>query len=95
MSSEWELFLSRTPLSETQRIHKTKEQIAALGGVVLDTTLTWTDAENNPTFRFGDLVPHSNYYLYVRATCDMEWWSEMAFATPCRDEAFPYKETFA
>ena len=94
LSSEWELFLSRTPLSETQRIHKTKEQIAALGGVVLDTTLTWTDAENNPTFRFGDLVPHSNYYLYVRATCDMEWWSEMAFATPCRDEAFPYKETF-
>jgi len=94
LSSEWELFLSRTPLSETQRVHKTKEDIAAMGGVVLAETLTWTDPNNNPTFRFADLVPHSNYYLYVRATCDMEWWTEMAFATPCRDEEFPYKETF-
>lgn len=94
LSSEWELFLSRTPLSETQRVHKTKEQIAAIGGVVLDTTLTWTDPQNPPTFYFDELVQHSNYYLYVRATCDMEWWSEMAFSTPCQEETFPYKETF-
>ena len=94
LSSEWELFLSRTPLTETQRVHKTKADIAAMGGVVLDTTLTWTDQQNPPTFYFDELVPHSNYYLYVRATCDMEWWSEMAFSTPCREEAFPYKETF-
>ena len=94
LSSEWELFLSRTPLTESQRIYKTKEQIAAIGGVVLDTTLTWTDNQNPPTFYFDNLVQHSNYYLYVRATCDMEWWTEMAFSTPCQEEAFPYKETF-
>ena len=94
LSSEWELFLSRTPLSENQRVHKTKEEIAALGGVVLAQTLTWTDPQAQPTFYFDELVPHANYYLYVRATCDMEWWNELAFSTPCREEAFPYKETF-
>ena len=94
LSDEWELFLSRTPLTESQRVQKTKEQIAALGGVVLAETLTWGDAQTNPNFYFDELVPHSNYYLYVRATCDMDWWSEAAFTTPCRDEAFPYKESF-
>lgn len=94
LSDEWELFLSRTPLSETQRVHKTLEELAAMGGVVVAQRLAWSDAESNPTFGFGNLVQHSNYYLYVRATCDLEWWTEMAFATPCQEETFPYKETF-
>ncbi len=94
LSDEWELFLSRTPLSESQRIHKTREEIAAMGGVVVADLLQWNDPNNPPRFGLGNLVPHSNYYLYVRATCDMEWWSELAFSTPCRDEDFPYKETF-
>lgn len=94
LSDEWEIFLSRTPLSETQRVHKTLEQIAAMGGVVVAQSVSWADPQNPPRFGFGNLVQHSNYYLYVRATCDLEWWSEMAFATPCQDEEFPYKETF-
>jgi len=94
LSDEWEFFLSRTPLSESQRVNKTMEEIRGIGGVVLAQSLTWTDPETRPTFHFDDLIPHSNYYLYVRATCDMNWWSEMAFSTPCHDEAFPYKESF-
>ncbi|MBR6168061.1 MAG: hypothetical protein IKQ50_06495 [Paludibacteraceae bacterium] len=94
LSDEWEFFLTRSPLTEKQRIHKTLPEIAALGGVVVADTLHWDNPNTAPEFGFGDLIPHTSYYLYVRATCDMEWWSELAFSTPCRDEAFPYKETF-
>ncbi len=94
LSDEWELFLSRTPLTESQRIHKTKEEIAALGGVVLARSLTWSDPDSNPTFHIDSLVEHSNYYLYVRATCDLDWWTEMAFSTPCKEKKFPFKDTF-
>ena len=94
LSDQWEFFLFRTPISESQRIHKTMEEIAALGGNVLAESLSWTNPQAKPTFTFYDLIPHSNYYIYVRSTCDLEWWSEIAFSTPCRDEEYPYKEMF-
>ena len=93
LSDEWEFFLSRTALPESQRIHKSLEEIAAMGGVAVAETLSWAET-GNPTFGFGGLTPHSKYYLYVRATCDREWWTELAFSTPCQEEEFPYKETF-
>ena len=94
LSDQWEFFLFRTPISESQRIHKTMEEIAALGGNVLAESLSWTNPQMKPTFTFDELIPHSNYYIYVRSTCDLEWWSEVAFSTPCRDEEYPYKEMF-
>lgn len=94
LANEWEFFLSRAALTASQRIQKTLPEIARIGGVVVADTLRWDDPLNKPTFGFGDLIPHAKYYLYVRATCDMEWWSEVAFTTPCQDETFPYKETF-
>lgn len=94
LSDQWEFFLFRTPISESQRVHKTKEEIAAMGGNVLGETLSWTNPQAKPTFTFDELIPHSNYYIYVRSTCDLDWWSEVAFSTPCRDEEYPYKETF-
>ena len=93
LSDEWEFFLSRTALPESQRIHKSLAEIASMAGVIKAETLTWNNP-GNPTFGFGGLTPHSKYYLYVRATCDLEWWTEMAFSTPCQNEEFPYKETF-
>lgn len=94
LSDEWEFFLSRAALSESQRMHKTLEEIAAMGGVVVAQTLEWNNPSSNPVFGFGNLIPHTTYYLYIRATCDRDWWTEMAFTTPCRAETFPYKETF-
>ena len=94
LSDEWEFFLSRTALREVDRINKTLDEIAAIPGVVLAQTLSWTNPSSTPVFGFGGLNPHANYYLYVRATCDPDWWTEMAFSTPCRDEVFPYKEMF-
>lgn len=94
LSDEWEFFLSRIPLRESDRIHKTLDEIQAMSGVVVAQTLTWPDPSSTPQYGFGGLNPHSNYYLYVRATCDPEWWTEMAFSTPCRDETYPYKEMF-
>ena len=93
LSDEWEFFLSRTAIPESQRVHKSLGEMAAIAGVSVAETLAWTGA-GNPVFGFGGLSPHSKYYLYMRATCDTEWWTEMAFSTPCRDEEFPYKETF-
>ncbi len=93
-ADEWEFFLSRAALRESDRINKTLDEIAAMGGVVVAKTLSWNTPAVKPQFGFGNLVPHANYYLYVRATCDREWWSEMRFTTPCREETFPYKETF-
>ncbi len=93
-ADEWEFFLSRVPIKESDRVHKTKAEIEAIGGVIVAETLNWSDAGTKPQFGFGELTPHANYYLYVRATCDMDWWSETMFTTPCRDEAFPYKEMF-
>ena len=93
-SDEWELFISRVAIKESDRVHKSKEELAAMSGVVVAQTLTWNTAGVKPQFGFGNLIPHTNYYLYVRATCDSEWWSETMFATPCKDETFPYKETF-
>ena len=94
LSDEWEFFLSRTALKESDRINKTLDEIAAIPGVVLARTLAWTNPSTAPVFGFGGLNPHANYYLYIRATCDLDWWTEMAFTTPCRDESFPYKEMF-
>ncbi len=90
----WEFFLSRSAISETDRVHKTMAEIRALRGVVLADSLEWDDPASAPEFGFSGLTPHATYYLYVRATCDMEWWSEMSFATPCQEEAYPYKENF-
>ena len=94
LSDEWELFISRIPLKESDRMGKTKDEIAAMPGVVVAQDLTWTRPGQTPKFGIGDLTPHTNYYLYVRATCDLTWWTEMAFSTPCREEEFPFKETF-
>ena len=94
LSDTWEFFLSRAAIPANQRIHKTRQEMAAMGGVVVADSLTWDDPTTMPTFGFGGLNPNTKYYLYVRATCDMEWWSEMALSTPCRPEEFPYKETF-
>ena len=93
-SEEWEFFLSRVAIKESDRVNKTKEQIAAMTGVAVAETLSWPDHTTKPQFGFGGLTPHANYYLYVRATCDMDWWSETMFSTPCREETFPYKEMF-
>ena len=93
-ADEWELFISRVALKESDRIHKTKAEIAGMGGVVVAQTLNWSNGSAKPQFGFGGLTPHMNYYIYVRATCDTEWWSETTFSTPCREEAFPYKEIF-
>lgn len=90
----WEVFLSRTALKETDRLHKTFEEIQALRGVVLADSLQWNNPNAKPQFGFGDLTPHTTYYLYVRATCDPDWWTEMTFATPCREETFPFKDAF-
>ena len=89
----WEVFLSRTALSETDRVHKTFEEIQAMRGVVLADSLQWNNS-GAPQFGLGNLNPHATYYLYIRATCDPDWWSELSFATPCREEEFPFKETF-
>ena len=91
---QWEFFLSRSALSESDRIHKTFDDIKAIRGVVLADSLEWHNTSANPQFGFGGLLPHATYYLYVRSTCDTEWWSEASFSTPCQDEAFPYKEAF-
>ena len=93
-SNEWEFFISRVAIKESDRIHKTMAEIAAMPSVVVAELLHWNDPNTNPEFGFGNLIPHSNYYIYTRATCDLDWWTEVAFATPCRDELFPYKETF-
>lgn len=93
LSDEWEFFLSRTALPESQRFNKSLDEIAAMAGVTVAETLFWNE-DGTPVFGFGGLTPHSKYFLYVRATCDPDWWTEMAFSTPCRDEEFPYKETF-
>ena len=93
-SEEWEFFLSCVAIKESDRVNKTKEQIAAMTGVAVAETLSWPDHTTKPQFGFGGLTPHANYYLYVRATCDMDWWSETMFSTPCREETFPYKEMF-
>ena len=93
LSDKWEFFVSRMAIPAKQRIQKSFAEIAAMSGVVVADSLKWESA-GKPTFGFGDLTPHSKYYLYVRATCDLEWWSEMAFSTPCKPEEFPYKETF-
>ncbi len=90
----WEFFLSRSPLSESDRVHKTMADIRAMRGVVLADSLEWNNPASTPVFGFGGLTPHATYYLYVRATCDMDWWSEMSFTTPCREETYPYKENF-
>lgn len=94
ISDEWEFFLSRVALTDRQRANKTKDEILALPGVDLAQTLSWSDPTTRPQFGFGGLIPHTNYYLYVRATCDDNWWTEAAFTTPCMEEIFPYKETF-
>lgn len=94
LSDEWELFLSRVALTDAQRANKSLEELQRLSGMEVAELLTWNDPSSNPTFGFGNLVPHADYYLYVRATCDRTWWSEMAFHTPCREEAYPYKENF-
>ncbi len=94
LSDEWEFFLSRVALKESDRMNKTLDEIAAMYGVEVAQRLTWTQPGQTPQFGFGGLTPHANYYLYVRATCDLTWWTEVAFNTPCRDESFPYKETF-
>lgn len=91
---QWEFFLSRSALSESDRIHKTLDEIKAMRGVVVADSLQWDDLSTTPQFGFGGLIPHATYYLYVRSTCDLEWWTEATFSTPCQDEAFPYKETF-
>ena len=91
---KWEFFLSRSALSETDRVHKTLEDIQAMRGVVVADSLEWFNPAAAPTFGFGGLTPHATYYLYVRSTCDMDWWSEMSFSTPCREEEYPYKENF-
>ena len=93
-ANDWEFFLSRVPLKESDRVTKTFDEIAAMGGVVVAQTLSWTNPSAKPVFGFGGLLPHVTYYLYVRAICDMTWWSEDVFTTPCRDESYPYKETF-
>lgn len=94
LADEWEFFLSRTALTESQRVHKSLQEIRALPGVVLASTLSWNNPSSTARFGFGNLAPNTKYYLYVRATCDLEWWTEMAFSTPCQEEEFPYKETF-
>ena len=94
LSDEWEFFISRTALTTNQRINKTLPEIASLPGVVIADTLEWHNPSQDPRFGFGGLTPHSSYYIYVRATCDRDWWMEQAFSTPCQDEVFPYKETF-
>lgn len=92
-SDTWELFISRAAIPAKDRIHKTLEELSAMSSVVVADSITWTGS-GTPTFGFGGLTPHMKYYLYVRATCDMEWWSEMSFSTPCKPEEYPYKETF-
>ena len=94
LSDEWEFYLSRTPLTESQRMHKSLEDLASLPSVVVAQRLNWFNQSSTPVFGFGNLIPHTNYYIYMRATCDLDWWVEQAFATPCRAETFPYKETF-
>lgn len=94
LSDEWEFFLSRTALTESQRMHKSLEDLASLPSVVVAQRLVWNNPSATPVFGFGNLLPHTDYYIYIRATCDMDWWSEQAFATPCRPENFPYREMF-
>lgn len=94
LSDEWELFVSRIAIKESDRVHKSFEQMQALPGVEVARSLSWSNPQTNPLFGIGGLNPHTNYYIYVRATCDPDWWTELAFSTPCRDEEFPYKETF-
>ena len=91
---QWEFFLSRAALSESDRVHKTLEDIKAMRGVVVADSLEWDDLSTAPQFGFGGLTPHATYYLYVRSTCDLDWWTEATFSTPCQDESFPYKEAF-
>ena len=93
-ANDWEFFLSRSAIKESDRANKTFDEIAAMGGVTVAENISWTNPSMRPVFGFGGLVPHATYYLYVRATCDMGWWSEAVFTTPCRDEPYPYKETF-
>ena len=92
-SDTWEFFISRAAIPAKDRIHKTMADLAAVSSVVVADSITWSGS-GTPTFGFGGLTPHMKYYIYVRATCDMEWWTEMSFSTPCRPEEFPYKETF-
>ena len=91
---QWEFFLSRSALAESDRVHKTLEEIKAMRGVVVADSLQWDDLSTTPQFGFGGLIPHATYYLYVRSTCDPDWWTEATFSTPCQNEVFPYKETF-
>ena len=94
LSDEWEVFISRIAIREADRMNKSMAEIAAMGGVDIAQLLTWNNPSAQPEFGISGLNPHTKYYLYVRATCDPDWWTEVAFSTPCRDEEYPYKETF-
>ncbi len=95
LSDEWELFISRVAWKESDRVQKSFEQMTTMPGFVLGDTLTWPDdSQSQPQFGIGGLAEHTNYYMYVRATCDQDWWTEVAFSTPCEEKVFPWKETF-
>ena len=90
----WEIFLSRIAISESSRVHKSFEEMRNMRGVQIADSLEWNNPDYAPQFGFGGLMPHATYYLYVRATCDTEWWSELSFSTPCFEEDYPFKDNF-
>ena len=91
----WEVVISKSALTTAQK-DKSFAEIKALGTVVVADTVTWDNPLTPPTFSFGDLIPQSNYYFYVRTVCgyDAAWWTELTFSTPCPSYEFPYKEDF-
>jgi hypothetical protein len=93
--SMWEIAISRSPLTTTQK-DKTFAEIAAMGGVVYADSVYWSDETTAPVVGIGGLKPLTDYVLYVRTVCgdDAAWWTEMSFSTPCANATFPFKETF-
>ena len=94
-ADNWDVVISRNALSADQKELELAE-LSALNSVVYANTLTWDQPTQNPTFGFGGLTPHTNYYFYVRTGCygETTWWTEYQFETPCRDAAFPFRDDF-
>ena len=94
-NSTWEVVISRSALTTTQR-DKSFQEIAAMSQVVYADTLVWDDQTTNPVFGIGGLRDQTDYVMYVRTVCfgDAAWWTELSFHTPCPDAPFPFKEDF-
>ncbi len=96
IATAWEFILATKQLTEKQ-LQDSFEIIAANENILFADTLSWEDAQTNPTFGFDSLDYNTPYYIYVRTLCGEEvtWWVQSSFKTPCpTDFPIPFSENF-